>query len=61
MRLVEHLVGDDLADPRAGNLRDDVVEALDVLYVQSRVDVDVYPPRAVAIAATAKILLCATS
>ena len=39
-RFLEHLVRDRLADDDAGDLRDDVVEALDVLDVERGVDVD---------------------
>ena len=38
--LLEHRVGHGLADDDAGDLRDDVVQALDVLDVERRVDVD---------------------
>jgi hypothetical protein len=40
VRLVEDSIGYGLANDDAGNLRDDVVEALDVLDVDRRVDVD---------------------
>lgn len=36
----QHLVGNRLADPHAGDARHDVVEALEMLDVQRRVDVD---------------------
>ena len=40
VRLVEHRVGHRLADDDAGDLRDDVVQALEVLDVERREDVD---------------------
>ena len=40
VRVVEHVVGHRLPDPDAGDLADDVVQALEVLDVHRRVDVD---------------------
>ena len=40
VRAVEHLIGDGLAHTHAGDLRDDVVQAFDVLDVDRGVDVD---------------------
>ena len=40
VRVVEHVIGDGLPDPDVGDLADDVVQALEVLDVHRRVDVD---------------------